>query len=85
MEINNQLIIKDLNKRKYECRKVSPSDARTVTSDWKLIALRIGKSKTQGLGAENYQDYHVMRRTAYGRFCSPATLNHSTVKKRYPL
>lgn len=56
------LIIKDLNKRKYECRKVSPSDARTVTSDWKLIALRIGKSKTQGLGAENYQDYHVMRR-----------------------
>lgn len=41
------LIIKDLNKRKYECRKVSPSDARTVTSDWKLIALRIGKSKTQ--------------------------------------
>ena len=56
------LIIKDLNKRKYECRKVSPSDARTVTSDWKLIALRIGKSKTQGLGVENYQDYHVMRR-----------------------
>lgn len=56
------LVIKDLNNRKYECRKISPSDVRTVTSDWKLIAIRTGKSNKQGIGNKLYQDYHVMRR-----------------------
>ena len=49
----------DLKKKGYECRKISPSNVRTVTSDWKLIAVRIGKTNDN---KKTYQDYHFMRR-----------------------
>lgn len=52
--------VSDLKKKGYQCRYFSQEEARGLSSDWNLIAVKvgIGKHKPQN----KYNDYHFMKR-----------------------